>query len=145
MISLEKRSNENNTHENIVDDSIKEITCYKLSLKKRLLSLLLEILTLGILFIISYLSVKVYLYLNCIPSEASDCDYFLVIDSDKNFNLCKTNRKNYLEGLDNKEKNEVISSEYIGDEKHNQNDSNIVKINYLNQRFLNTEIIFTFF
>jgi hypothetical protein len=95
-IKITRRNFENNTHSSIVDDSIKYIYAYKISSKKFLLNLFLYIITLGILYIISKFSNKIFLKLNCKRSDLSDYDYIVVIDTDNKYHIVKTLKENFF-------------------------------------------------
>jgi magnesium-transporting ATPase (P-type) len=94
-IKLNKRSIENNTHKNIVDESINDIIPFKIKNSKFLLAILLYILTLGILYILCRIFPKFYLELNCIQCDVSQADLFLIIDSENNFHLIRALYENF--------------------------------------------------
>ena len=88
-IKIIKRTLENNTHEVIEDTKLKRITSWRKSDIKFKKSLILNILTLGILHLISLFFPNIYIKLYCIPSPAKECDFFLVEDIYGKLTLCK--------------------------------------------------------
>ena len=77
-ISFIKRTLKNNTHEVIQDAKIKRITTWRKSNKKFLKNFIYNILSLGILHLISLYYPSLYIKLYCNPWQAKECDYFLV-------------------------------------------------------------------
>ena len=75
-IKFIKRTIENNTHEVIEDTKIKNITSWRKSEKKFFQILIFNILSLGILHIISLFYPKLYLKLYCNPRPCKECDFF---------------------------------------------------------------------
>ena len=98
QIKIIRRTIENNTHEVIEDSKLKRITSWRLSKNKFKKSLIFNILTFGILHIISLIYPKLYIKLYCDPWPAKECDYFLVENIYGNLTLCKIiykKNKNY--------------------------------------------------
>ena len=77
-IQLIKRTLENNTHEVNEDKKIKRITSWRKSRNKFCKNLKYNILSFGILHIISLFFPKLYIKLYCIPSLVKESDFFLV-------------------------------------------------------------------
>ena len=88
-IKILKRTLENNTHEVIEDTKIKRVTSWRKSKKKFFQSLILNIFTFGIPYIISLIYPKVYIKLYCIRRKPKECDFFLVENIYGNLTLCK--------------------------------------------------------
>ena len=87
-INIIKRTLENNTHEVISDMKLKKITSWRKSKTKFLNNLVYNILSLGILHLISLCYPNLYIKLYCIPWPAKECDYFLVENIYGQFTLC---------------------------------------------------------
>ena len=99
-INIKKRTLENNTHEVIEDTKIKRITSWRKSHKKFLKNLIYNILSFGILHLISLSYPNLYVKLYCIPWPAKECDYFLVENIYGHLTLClkiykKNNNNNF--------------------------------------------------
>ena len=111
-IKILKRTQDNNTHEVLEDSKLKTITSWRKSKSKFLKSLILNILTFGILHIISLYYPKLYIKLYCNPWPPKECDYFLVENIYGNFTLCtKIFKKN--KNKNNSNFNYDISNESI--------------------------------
>ena len=94
-IKIKKRTLENFTHEVLEDIKLKTITSWRKSKSKFLKSLIFNILTFGILHIISLYYPKLYVKLYCNPWPGKECDFFLVENIYGKFTLCtKIYRKN---------------------------------------------------
>ena len=87
-IKILKRTIYNNTHEVVQDSKLKTITSWRKSKSKFLKSLILNIMTFGILHIISLFYPKLYIKLYCNPWPPKECDFFLVENIYGNFTLC---------------------------------------------------------
>ena len=87
-INIIKRTLDNNTHEVISDMKLKKITSWRKSKTKFLNNLVYNILTLGILHLISLCYPNLYIKLYCIPWPAKECDYFLVENVYGQLTLC---------------------------------------------------------
>ena len=87
-IKLTKRTLENNTHEVLEDTRLKRITSWRKSQKKFFKNLIYNILSFGILHIISLYHPNLYIKLYCNPSNCKDCDFFLVEDIYGYYTLC---------------------------------------------------------
>ena len=93
-IKFIKRTIENNTHEVLEDSKLKKITSWRKSKKKFLNNLIYNILSLGILHIISLFYPNLYLKLYCNPWPPKECDFFLVENIYGELTLCtKIQRK----------------------------------------------------
>ena len=88
-IKIFRRTLENNTHEVIEDTKIKKVTSWRKSNTKFLQSLILNILTIGIIHIISLFYPNLYIKLYCKRSRPKECDFFLVEDIYGTLTLCK--------------------------------------------------------
>ena len=114
-IKLQKRTIENNTHEVIEDTKLKRITSWRKSQRKFLKNLIYNILSLGILHLISLHYPNLYIKLYCNPCQGKDCDFFLVEDIYGYFTLCvkihkKGNKNKILDYDSNISKETFISS-----------------------------------
>ena len=114
-IKIIKRTIENNTHEVIEDSKLKRITSWRKSQRKFLKNLIYNILSLGILHLISLHYPNLYIKLYCNPCQGKDCDYFLVEDIYGYFTLClkihkKGNKTKMLDYDSNISKETFISS-----------------------------------
>lgn len=87
-INIIKRTLDNNTHEVISDMKLKKITSWRKSKTKFLNNLIYNILSLGILHLISLCYPNLYIKLYCIPWPAKECDYFLVENIYGQVTLC---------------------------------------------------------
>ena len=88
-IKIIRRTLENNTHEVIDDIKIKRITSWRKSAIKFKKSLILNILSCGILHLISLFYPNIYIKLYCVPWTAKECDFFLVENIYGNLTLCE--------------------------------------------------------
>ena len=106
-IKLIKRTLQNNTHEVIEDTKLKRITSWRKSQSKFLKSLIYNILSFGIIHLISLFYPNLYIKLYCNPCQAKDCDFFLVEDVYGYYTLClkihKKGNKNKNMYFDTKE------------------------------------------
>ena len=88
-IKIITRTLENNTHEVIEDAKLKRITSWRKSEIKFKKSLILNIITFGIVHIISLFYPNIYIKLYCIPSPVKECDFFLVENIYGKLTLCE--------------------------------------------------------
>ena len=94
-IKIFKRTIDNNTHEVLEDHKLKSITSWRKSKTKFLKSLIFNILSFGIVHIISLYNPKLYIKLYCNPYPPKECDFFLVENIYGHFTLCtKIYKKN---------------------------------------------------
>ena len=91
-----KRTSENYTHDVITDAKIKWVTAYRKSKFKFRINIFLNILTFGMIYILSKFFPKLYLKFYCNESSPSNSDYFLVEDENNNITLCETEHKKIL-------------------------------------------------
>ena len=124
-IKFFKRTLENNTHEVIEDTKLKNITSWRKSETKFFQNLIFNILTLGILHILSLFYPNLYLKLYCNPWPPKECDFFLVENIYGEFTLCtkihkkaKNNHNNYNSDIS---KEKIMSSTFIN---YNSNSDN---------------------
>jgi cation-transporting ATPase 13A3/4/5 len=87
-IKLIQRTIVNNTHEVLEDKRIKSITSWRKSKKKFYKNLIFNILSLGILHLISLHYPYLYIKLYCNPWPAKECDFFLVENIYGQYTLC---------------------------------------------------------
>ena len=88
------RTVENNTHEVLSDIKLKNITSWRKSREKFLKNLIFNIISLGLLHIISLFYPNLYLKLYCNPWPPKECDFFLVENIYGELTLCtKTYKK----------------------------------------------------
>lgn len=92
-INFIKRTINNYTHDDISDKKIKKITAWRKSKKKFLSVLVLNLLTLGILHLISKIYPKLYLKLYCNICSPQNSDFFLVEDIYGQYKLCQTKKQ----------------------------------------------------
>ena len=98
-INIMRRTLENNTHEVFEDKRLKRITSWRKSNVKFKRSLIFNLLSFGILHIVSLFYPNLYIKLYCIPWPAKECDYFLVENIYGKLTLCKRifkKNKNYI-------------------------------------------------
>ena len=89
-INFFRRTKDNYTHEDISDKKISKITSWRKSQKKFLSVLILNIITLGILHLISKFYPKLYLRLYCNNCSPKHSDFFLIEDIYGECTLCQT-------------------------------------------------------
>ena len=128
-IKIIKRTLENNTHEVIEDLKLKNITSWRKSETKFLQNLVYNILSLGILHVISLFYPNLYLKLYCNPWPPKECDFVLVENIYGEFTLCtKIHKKS-------KNNNNFYNSEMIKEKMisslplnyNNKNDNYLIK------------------
>ena len=117
-IRVIKRTTENNTHSNIVDDSIIEVTSWRFSYLKLILFIFLSLISLGIVSIIAFFNVVFFVNLCFQKCQIEESTHFLVKDSDGNFNLCPSKRERFSDKNDVDLRNCI----YIGNELENHKD-----------------------
>ena len=120
-IKLIQRTFANNTHEVLEDKRIKSITSWRKSKTKFYKNLIFNILSFGILHLISLHYPYLYIKLYCKPWPAKECDFFLVENIYGQYTLCVKNYKksknnDFSMNSDLIEKR-VISSSLINDNK----------------------------
>ena len=118
QIKLIKRTLDNNTHLVLEDTKIKNITSWRKSEKKFLQNLIFNILSFGLLHLISLYQPKLYLKLYCNPWPPKECDFFLVENIYGQFTLCpkihKKRKNTHNESLNSEvTKDNIISSTLI--------------------------------
>ena len=103
-IDIRRRTLDNNTHEVIEDTKIKRVTSWRKSQAKFLKSMVYNILSFGILHIVSLFHPNLFIKLYCNPSPAAECDYYLVENIYGKLTLCsnifhkkKKNKSNLAE------------------------------------------------
>ena len=121
-IKLIRRTLENNTHEVYEDLNIKKITSWRKSQNKFMKNLIYNILSFGILHLISIFHPKLYIKLYCNPSPAKECDYFLIENIYGEAIICPIQKKRgkYMENdLSFMDKNNLIDNINIKSEYNN--------------------------
>jgi hypothetical protein len=121
-IKLIRRTLENNTHEVYEDLNIKKITSWRKSQNKFMKNLIYNILSFGILHLISIFHPKLYIKLYCNPSPAKECDYFLIENIYGEAIICPIQKKRgkYLDNeLSFMDKNNLIDNNNIKSEYNN--------------------------
>ena len=112
-IELIRRTKDNYTHEVVQDINIKEITTWKTSEKKLGHYYLYNILSLGIVHVISKYNPLLFLKLKCIPSIPKEAEYFLVKDIYGKYQLCIKEIKRSNQNHSNGNISDDISNENI--------------------------------
>ena len=111
-IEIIRRTLENNTHEVIEDTKLKRITSWRKSREKFFKNFIYNILSFGILHLVSLFHPNLYIKLYCIPSPASECDYFLVENIYDKLTLCpiicKKKKRNKLNSLEQEQEKENL-------------------------------------
>ena len=92
-IKLLRRNLDNNTHEVYEDLNIKKITSWRKSQNKFMKNLIFNILSFGILHLISLFFPRLYIKLYCNPRPVKECDYFLVENIYGKAILCPVKRR----------------------------------------------------
>ena len=92
-IKLIRRTLENNTHEVYEDLNIKKITSWRKSQNKFMKILIYNILSFGIVHLISLFKPRLFIKLYCNPSPAKECDYFLIENIYGEAILCPIRKK----------------------------------------------------
>ena len=88
-INIMKRTLDNNTHDVLEDTKLKRITSWRKSEVKFKKNLIYNILSFGILHIISLIYPNIYIKLYCIPSSVKESDFFLIENIYGKLTLCK--------------------------------------------------------
>ena len=93
-IKFVKRTLQNNTHEVLEDLKIKSITSWRKSKSKFYKILILNIISFGLLHLISLYYPYLYILLYCKPWTGKECDFFLVENIYGQYTLCIKINKN---------------------------------------------------
>ena len=109
-INIIRRTLENNTHEVIEDTKLKRVTSWRKSETKFKKSLIFNILSFGIVHLISLFYPNLYIKLYCIPWQAKECDYFLVENIYGNLTLC---RKIYKKNKNTNPETQIIKENIL--------------------------------
>ena len=112
-INFIKRTTENYTHEEISDKKIKSITSWRKSQKKFLSALILNILTCGILHLVSKCYPKLYLKLYCNICSPKNSDFFLVEDIYGKLVICQTKKEKNILSIKDFQKMDLLSKSYM--------------------------------
>ena len=140
-----RRTTDNYTHEELSDKKIKTITSWRKSQKKFLSALILNILTCGILHLVSKCYPKLYLKLYCNICSPKYSDFFLVEDIYGNFKICHTKKEKNNLSVKDFQKMDMLSKSYMclfpswnsksaniniaSDNSHNNHSDQFVSIN----------------
>lgn len=127
---VNKRTEENSTHPNLADETIRNIYLLKYNEGSYKLKLI-NILTLGFLSLICFFEPKIFIYLYLKPSLPLDCEFVEVIDKEGNTNLLEVVKERF------NDKNDKVLN--ITDEK------SIIKetsTNHYIQEAINEKIVF---
>ena len=153
-IEIIRRTNKNYTHIVNIDANIISITTWRKSKLKFRLNLITNILTLGILHIISLFHPKLYLKIYCKESLPKNSDFFLVEDIYKNYTLCKTiytksskRKLSYSSNSQNEEKKINLTISFIYNSMHYKYDSDsnsIIPIYFNLSLYKNSTIVNSF-
>ena len=106
-INIIKRTIENNTHEVIQDSKIKNVTSWKKSKTKIMYTLIFNILSFGILHLISLFCPNLYITLYCKSCPPKECDVFLVENKYGEYTICQ---KIYKKKKDKDDNNIIYNS-----------------------------------
>ena len=144
-LNLIRRTTDNYTHEEISDKKIKTITSWRKSQKKFLSALILNILTCGIIHLVSKCYPKLYLKLYCNICSPKYSDFFLVEDIYGKFVICHTKKEKNILSIKDFQKMDLISKSYMclfpswnskhvninitNDNTHNNHNDQFVSIN----------------
>ena len=135
-IKLIRRTLENNTHIVLEDTRLKNITSWRKSEKKFLQNLIFNILSLGLVHLISLYYPKLYLKLYCNPWPPKECDFFLVENIYGHFTLCSKIHK--------KRKNDHNSSFNSGISKENIINSTLINYNNKTENYIIKNLTYSF-
>ena len=134
-IKFIKRTLKNNTHQVIEDTRLKSITSWRKSQTKFLQNLIFNLLSFGILHLVSLFYPKLYLKLYCNPWPPKECDYFLVENIYGNFTLCP---KIY------KKSKKSQNTSYNYDFSKENPSSSLVGMNYKMEHFITRNLTYSF-
>lgn len=112
-IELIRRTKDNYTHNVFEDLIIEEITTWKASQKKIGNYYLYNILSLGIVYIVTKFRPLLFIKLYCLPSAPKEADYFLVKNIYGEYKLCAKQNKKNMQVQEKHNNNEDLSSECI--------------------------------
>ncbi len=153
QFTLRKRKESfNNTHNNLVDESIEAIVCFKYVKFYYIKLILYNLLTLGLLSIFCRIFRKLQIKVFCIPSDVYDTELFLVEDHEKRFFIVDALRENFNKKYkflksENYKNKEIISkdSHFIGEEGLNKSceaaDSENIILYFKNNKYIYLESI----
>ena len=140
IVRLRRRTNQTSTHQNIVDDIIKEIKCYKINKSKMMIYYVLSYFTFGIISIVSNYFTKMYLGLTCSLSNVHEADYFLITDKHEVTTIVESKVESFcsrsyllnknIRGNKMNFKKEMSSSIYLGPDYQNAGEETIVTSQY---------------
>ena len=110
----------------MIDQHITKIMCFRINKSKRVFAFCLYLFSFGIFYLLTFFKVKFFITLNCDECQVNDCEYFVVIDYFKKWNLCKVEKINYVKDLMEIELREIENSNYYCYENINLNVENLV-------------------
>lgn len=144
-IELIRRTKNNYTHNVFEDLIIEEITTWKSSQKKLGNYYLYNILSLGIIYIVTKFKPLLFIKLYCIPSSPKEADFFLVKNIYGEYKLCVKQNKKNIQMQENHNMNEDLSNECIlgitTNNNINANDQILIGFNYNSKFYEYNEII----
>ena len=132
-IELVRRTKDNYTHDVIQDLYIEEITTWKTSKKKLGNYYLYNILSCGIVHLLSKYNPLLFIKLYCTPSIPKEAEYFLVKDKYGRYHLCiKENKRNNPSALNDNISDDISNEVILGITTNNQTNLNnhIIGFNY---------------
>lgn len=129
MISRRCEKSKDNTHNNLVDESIKTILTYKYTSLFYLKFFIYNILTIGFISLFTKLSQQCYLGTYCVSCDVQEAEILLILTNDKQTFLIEIYREDFnkpykflkdnILSKDELENQISKDSHYIGEEKHN--------------------------
>jgi hypothetical protein len=143
-IELIRRTKNNYTHNVFEDLIIEEITTWKASEKKLGNYYLYNILSFGIIYIVTKLKPLLFIKLYCLPSTPKEADYFLVKNIYGEYNLCAKQNRKYIQIQENHNIHEDLSESILGittNNNSNVNDQILIGFNYNSKFYEYNEII----
>lgn len=128
IIKFVKRSEEDNTHESIVDQAINQISCFKINNK---IYRCVNRLFCGILNNLLNFQKGIFIKYLYDPCEINEAEYCLIKDHDGIVSICEVKKENFFKKTLSKlnfsiTKKDLINSIYKGREYDNLSDTNIV-------------------
>ena len=144
-IELIRRTKDNYTHNVFEDLIIEEITTWKTSQKKIGNYYLYNILSFGIIYIVTKFKPLLFIKLYCIPSAPKEAEYFLVKNIYGEYKLCIKQNKKIIQMQDNHNISEDISNQHIlgitTNNNPNVNDQLLIGFDYNSKFYEYNEIL----
>ena len=134
-IKFVKRTLLNDTHEVFEDQNIKSITSWRKSKSKFYKILILNIISFGLLHLISLYYPHLYIMIYCKPWPGKECDFFLVENIFGQYTLCikihKNQKSNHLFSINSDASNEkILTSSFNNKSLYDINKKLIYCFNY---------------